>query len=234
MILGVVLIVLVGLFVGYQFISSDGQVDEVSQETSESEGDDEDESSEEVHDGSEEATHLDSTDDRCKDLTAPDAADAAKAKGKSVLLETDKGDIRFELYPEETPVHAANFIQLVECGFFDGTSFHRVEPGFVVQGGDPLSKTLEPGDPRLGTGDPGYKVPLEVGADKKKHLKGRVGMARSQDPNSAGSQFYFALNDLPSLDGQYTVPGGVTMGLEVVESIEIGDKIKKATIVDTE
>ena len=110
---------------------------------------------------------------------------------------------------------------LAKKGFYDGLVFHRVEPGFVVQGGDPK------GD---GTGGPGYKVKAEF--NKQKHVRGVVAMARSNDPDSAGSQFYITLAPANFLDGKYTVFGKVTSGMDVVDKIKVGDKMKSVKIVD--
>lgn len=161
----------------------------------------------------------------CDNLTTPDPSDAAGAENKIAIIETNKGVIKFEFYPNEAPMHVANFIQLSTCGFYDSCKFHRVVPGFVIQGGDPKSKTDEPD---VGTGGPGYNVPQEF--NPRKHVDGTVAMARSQHPDSAGSQFYIALGDLPSLDNQYTVFGQVTEGLDVVHSIGVGDVMTKVTI----
>jgi len=141
------------------------------------------------------------------------------------VITTPKGVIKFEFYPEDAPKHVAAFIELAQKGFYDGTKFHRVEPGFVVQGGDPLSKT---DDPLVGTGGPGYRLEAEFNA--RQHLEGTVAMARSMDPNSAGSQFYICLAPQPGLDGQYTVFGQVVEGLDVVHQIQVGDLMQSVTI----
>ena len=104
-----------------------------------------------------------------------------------------------------------------------------MEPKFVVQGGDPLSKTLPAGDPKLGTGGPGYRVKAEF--NKQKHVRGVLAMARSEDPDSAGSQFYITLAPAHFLDGKYTVFGQVTSGMEVVDEIKRGDRMKSVKIV---
>jgi cyclophilin family peptidyl-prolyl cis-trans isomerase len=136
------------------------------------------------------------------------------------VLETVKGIIKFELYEKEAPITTKNFIDLAQKGFYNGLTFHRVEPGFVIQGGDPR------GD---GTGGSGQMIPLEI-APSLSHKKGAVGMARSQDPNSASSQFYICLEDARFLDKNYAVFGQVVEGQEVVQKIRKGDKILKATI----
>ena len=141
-------------------------------------------------------------------------------KTRIATIETDKGTIKIELYEGKVPISVKNFIDLAESGFYNGLIFHRVEPHFVVQTGDPK------GD---GTGGSGKTIPLEI-VQGLTHEKGAVGMARRQDPNSATSQFYIALSDIHSLDGQYAVFGKVTEGMEVVEKIEVGDKMNKVTI----
>ena len=146
--------------------------------------------------------------------------------GKEVaVIETDKGTIKFEFYPQEAPNTVGAFVELAQKGFYDGTKFHRVVPNFVIQGGDPLSKT---DDPMVGTGDPGYKLKAEF--NSRQHLDGSVAMARSQDPDSAGSQFYICLGPQPFLDGNYTVFGQVTEGMDVVRAVTAGDVMKSVTI----
>ena len=159
---------------------------------------------------------------------AVDAQPAAKAKTAVITLDKG-GEIAIEFFPRDAPKTVENFLKLAGQGFYDGTTFHRVEPGFVVQGGDPLSKTLPAGDRRIGTGDPGYKIKAEF--NKQKHDRGVLAMARSQDPDSAGSQFYITLAPAPHLDGQYTVFGRVTSGMNVVDGIRVGDRIKSVKIV---
>ena len=164
-------------------------------------------------------------------LAVPVAAAAQAApKGRTAVLTLEKGgEITIEFFPADAPKTVENFVKLAGQGFYDGTTFHRVEPGFVVQGGDPLSKTLPAGDRRIGTGDPGYKLKAEF--NKQKHVRGVVAMARSQDPDSAGSQFYVTLGPAHFLDGQYTVFGRVTAGMNVVDAIRVGDRIKSIKIV---
>ncbi|HUF93789.1 MAG TPA: peptidylprolyl isomerase [Candidatus Limnocylindria bacterium] len=139
------------------------------------------------------------------------------------------GEIRIEFYPADAPKTVENFMKLARDGFYDGTTFHRVEPTFVIQGGDPLSKTLPQGDPKLGTGDPGYKIKAEF--NKQKHDRGAVAMARSQHPDSAGSQFYITLGNANFLDGKYTVFGRVTSGMDVVDRVRPGDRMKFVRVV---
>jgi len=139
---------------------------------------------------------------------------------RTAILETAKGTIKFELYETETPITTKNFIDLTNKGFYNGLIFHRVEPGFVIQGGDPKGN---------GTGGSGKNIPLEI-APTLTHKKGAVGMARSQEPNSASSQFYICLEDSKFLDKNYAVFGQVTEGQDVAQKIKKGDKIIKATI----
>jgi len=119
-----------------------------------------------------------------------------KVKQTAVITLEKGGEIRIEFYPEDAPKTVENFVTLAKKGFYDGLTFHRVEPGFVVQGGDPKGN---------GTGGPGYTIKAEF--NKQKHLRGAVAMARSQDPDSAGSQFYICFQPAPFLDGKYTVFG---------------------------
>ncbi len=135
-------------------------------------------------------------------------------------ISTEKGDIEFDFYPEAAPNHVKNFITLASEGFYDGLKFHRVVPNFVIQGGCPNGN---------GTGGPGYTVKAEF--NSRKHLDGTVSMARSQHPDSAGSQFYICLGAQSFLDGKYTVFGQVTKGIDVVNSIKIGDVMKKVSIL---
>jgi peptidylprolyl isomerase/peptidyl-prolyl cis-trans isomerase B (cyclophilin B) len=137
----------------------------------------------------------------------------------AVIVMQKGGEIRLELYPEEAPKTVESFITLSKKGYFDGLTFHRVVPGFVVQGGDPK------GD---GTGGPGYSLKAEF--NSRKHLRGTLAMARAQDPDSAGSQFYVCLGPQPSLDGKYTVFGQVTAGMEIVDQIRVGDRMKTVRI----
>jgi cyclophilin family peptidyl-prolyl cis-trans isomerase len=136
-----------------------------------------------------------------------------------VLLETVLGDIVIELLPDVAPQTVANFTKLVKQGFYDSLTFHRVAPGFVIQGGDPNSRDADPFND--GQGGPGYTVPAEI---KAKHGRGAVAMARKGDQvnperASSGSQFYIALKDLAQLDGAYTVFGQVVSGWTTIDSI---------------
>jgi len=133
----------------------------------------------------------------------------------TVNIETNHGKISFELLPELAPETVRNFQKLTKDGFYDGTLFHRVIPGFMIQGGDP--NTID-GDPNSwGTGGPGYSIKAEFSS--RSHLRGIVSMARSQDPNSAGSQFYIVTSDSAFLDREYTVFGQVKEGMDVADKI---------------
>jgi peptidyl-prolyl cis-trans isomerase B (cyclophilin B) len=135
-------------------------------------------------------------------------------------IELEKGGtIQIEFYPDSAPNTVANFEKLANGGFYNGLTFHRVEPGFVVQGGDPN------GD---GTGGPGYKIKAEF--NERKHLTGTVAMARATNPDSAGSQFYICLAPAPFLDNQYTVFGQVTEGMDLVQRIRRGDKMTSVKV----
>jgi peptidyl-prolyl cis-trans isomerase B (cyclophilin B) len=149
-----------------------------------------------------------------------------KVKGDEIaVVKTNKGTITFKFFAKDAPNTVASFIELADKKFYDGTKWHRVEPGFVIQGGDPLSRT---DDPAVGSGGPGWEQKAEFNSNK--HLEGTVAMARSQDPDSAGSQFYICLAPQPSLDGQYTVFGQVVEGLDVVHKIQPSDVIESVTI----
>ncbi len=144
-------------------------------------------------------------------------------KNYVATIKTDKGDIVVELYPKDAPQTVNNFVFLSRDGFYNNLTFHRVEPGFVIQGGDPLGN---------GTGGPGYTIPAEI---KAKHTKGAIAMARLSDQvnprrDSSGSQFYITLEATPFLDGGYTAFGQVTQGMDVVEKIARGDKIQSIAI----
>jgi len=160
-------------------------------------------------------------------LTGPAVAQE-KAKGAVITLQKG-GEIQIEFFPDDAPKTVENFVKLANQGFYDGQLFHRVDPGFVVQTGDPQSKTLKPGDPKLGTGGPGYTIKAEF--NKRPHERGVIAMARTQDPDSAGSQFYITLAPANFLDGKYTVFGKVVSGMNAVDSIKVGDRIASIKIV---
>lgn len=138
---------------------------------------------------------------------------------KEVTINTDYGDIVMEVYPKAMPVTVDNFVKLIEKGFYDGLTFHRVED-WVIQGGDPK------GD---GTGGADETIKLETN-DALQNNRGMVGMARSSDPDSASSQFYILKDDAPSLNGSYAIFGKVIKGMDIVDKIQIGDKMNKVTV----
>ncbi len=136
--------------------------------------------------------------------------------GKEVaVIETVHGTIKFEFFEDKAPGHAKNFKDLANKNFYDGTTFHRVIPGFMIQGGDPNSKS----DNRSshGSGGPGYSIDAEF--NDTKHVRGVLSMARSQEPNSAGSQFFICVKDSFFLDGEYTAFGRVVEGMDVADKI---------------
>lgn len=142
-------------------------------------------------------------------------------KSNKVEIVTSKGPVVVELFPDVAPKHVEAFKTLVQKGFYNGLKFHRVVPGFVAQTGDPTG---------TGTGGPGYTLKAEF--NDKPHKRGALGMARSASPDSAGSQFYFVLEDAPHLDGNYTVFGQVVSGMENIDKIKVGDTMEKLTIVE--
>lgn len=142
-------------------------------------------------------------------------------KSNKVEIVTSKGPVVVELFPDVAPKHVEAFKTLVQKGFYNGLKFHRVVPGFVAQTGDPTG---------TGTGGPGYTLKAEF--NDKPHKRGALGMARSASQDSAGSQFYFVLEDAPHLDGNYTVFGQVLSGMENIDKIKVGDTMEKLTIVE--
>ncbi len=161
-----------------------------------------------------------------KTYAAPEdqALDPA-ANSYFATFQTAKGTIVAQLWPDLAPQHVNSFVFLARDGFYDGTTFHRLEPGFIVQGGDPT---------HTGMGGPGYSVPAEFNADNPvPHRMGTLAMARTNEPDSAGSQFYFVLEDGPSatsLDRLYTVFGHVVQGMDVVQQLAVGDVMDTVTI----
>jgi peptidyl-prolyl cis-trans isomerase B (cyclophilin B) len=139
-----------------------------------------------------------------------------KLAATTVVIGTKFGDIKVKLFPDTAPQHVKNFVELAKAGTYDKTVFHRVIPGFMIQGGDPVSK--DPARrPAYGTGNPGHRIKAEFSS--RQHKRGTLSMARSQDPDSAGSQFFICVKDTPFLDGQYTVFGEVVSGMEAVDKI---------------
>ncbi len=149
------------------------------------------------------------------DLTVDDSG-LSKA---IVTMETTKGTIKFRFYTKDAPNTVARFVQLIQSNFYNGLTFHRYVEGFVIQGGDPNG---------TGMGGSGQKLKAEFNG--RKHVLGTVAMARSQDPDSADSQFYIVLAPAPHLDGQYTAFGQVSEGLDVVQALRVGDKMTKVTV----
>ncbi|MDW0146482.1 MAG: peptidylprolyl isomerase [Nitrososphaeraceae archaeon] len=137
-------------------------------------------------------------------------------ESKLAVLDTAQGPVTMEFFPDVAPIHVSNFEKLAESGFYNGTTFHRIVKGFVIQGGDPNTKNST-NMAAWGTGDPGYKIEAEF--SNIPHNRGIVSMARSSDPDSAGSQFFIVLNDSRFLDNQYTVFGRVVNGMDVVDKI---------------
>lgn len=138
-----------------------------------------------------------------------------KMSETTAVIETKFGNIELKFFPDVAPKHVNNFIELAKKGFYDGTIFHRVIPGFMIQGGDPNSKN--PDKTSHGTGGPGHTVKAEF--NDKPHKKGTLSMARSGHPDSAGSQFFICVGDARFLDKQYSVFGEVVSGLDVVDKI---------------
>lgn len=202
------------------------------------------------------------------------AGPAAAAEPSFIRLQTEAGDILLVFYPELAPHHVGNFKHLAGTGFFDGTRFHRIVPGFVIQGGDPNSKDEDPRNDGMGgptvrdvltaaewqavvkasevLAAKGYAA-LEGNANlkaefttKAKHVRGTLSMARGQDVDSAGSQFFICVADTPALDNKYTIFGHVVSGIEVADKIVSGEKnpgagrdapavpvqINKATVIE--
>lgn len=138
-----------------------------------------------------------------------------KMKNTTAIIRTSFGEIKLKFFPEVAPNHVNNFIQLGKSKFYNGTTFHRVIPGFMIQGGDPNSKS--PDRTTHGMGGPEYRLKAEFNA--MPHKRGTLSMARSNHPDSAGSQFFICVTETPFLDGKYTVFGEVTEGMDVVDKI---------------
>jgi len=160
-----------------------------------------------------------------KSVSEPKSLTIDPKKQYEAVISTSKGDIKVSLNAEKAPWSVNNFVYLAKSGYYDGLTFHRVEPGFVIQGGDPK------GD---GTGGPGYTVKAEIGLP---HKKGALAWARTGDAvnperRSSGSQFYITLESVPFLDGGYTVFGQTVEGMDVVQKIQKGDVIKKVTVTE--
>ena len=164
-----------------------------------------------------------------------------KPQGDEVaVFDTSKGTIKVRLDAQGAPIHVANFCELASAGFYDGLKFHRYVPGFVIQGGCPNTRDMAPEDVAAGkpgpdgmpgTGGPGYRIREEFSTNpNNSHVDGALAMARAQDPNSAGSQFYFCLGPQHMLDSGYTVFGTTIEGLDVISSLRAGDVINSVRI----
>ena len=141
---------------------------------------------------------------------------------KTATIETSKGTVVLDLFETEVPNTVANFEKLANSEFYDGTRFHRVIPNFMIQGGDPYSR--EPGNPRVGTGGPGYKIKCETHLNTHKHLAGTLSMAHA-GKDTGGSQFFICHSPQPHLDQVHTVFGQVRQGMDVVSQIRQNDVI---------
>ncbi|MCF7668818.1 MAG: peptidylprolyl isomerase [Verrucomicrobia bacterium] len=148
-------------------------------------------------------------------MTQPNQ-ETSESTNEVAIIETNYGDMIVSFWPESAPNTVANFKKLARDGFYDGTLFHRIIDGFMIQGGDPLTK--DPSKKQMwGTGDPGYTIDAEF--NEKSHQLGVISMARGADPNSAGSQFFICLGDASNLDGQYTAFGELVDGIDVLQEI---------------
>jgi peptidyl-prolyl cis-trans isomerase B (cyclophilin B) len=141
----------------------------------------------------------------------------SEAAPRRAVIETLHGNIEIELFDDKAPGHVKNFSDLAKKGFYDGTTFHRVIPGFMIQGGDPNTKDPKASRDRHGTGGPGYTIKAEF--NDVSHTRGIVSMARAQDPDSAGCQFFICVKDSTFLDRQYTAFGRVVSGIEAADKI---------------
>ncbi len=142
-------------------------------------------------------------------------AKKVEKKAVTAIIETKFGEMEIKFFPDVAPKHVDNFVTLAKQGFYDGTIFHRVIPGFMIQGGDPNTKGANTAS--YGSGGPGHSVKAEF--NNIQHKRGIVSMARSQSPDSAGSQFFIVVKDSFFLDGQYTVFGEVVKGMDVADQI---------------
>ena len=145
---------------------------------------------------------------------------------KQAIVETARGTIEVELFADEVPDTVANFVKLASSGFYDGTKFHRVIPNFMIQGGDPNSKT---GKGRVGTGGPGYTIKCETHKNIHKHVAGTLSMAHA-GKDTGGSQFFICHSPQRHLDGVHTVFGQVTKGMDIVNAIAQNDEVKSIRV----
>jgi peptidyl-prolyl cis-trans isomerase B (cyclophilin B) len=150
---------------------------------------------------------------------------------KTATFETNKGTIVAELYEKDAPLAVANFEKLANEKFYDGVKFHRVIPDFVVQGGDPLSRDLPVGHPRIGTGGPGYKIKCETAGNPRKHEVGALSMAHA-GKDTGGSQFFMVLSEdnTRHLNGVHTVFGKITKGIDVMKKIQKDDVMNSVRV----
>jgi peptidyl-prolyl cis-trans isomerase B (cyclophilin B) len=150
---------------------------------------------------------------------------------KKATIETNRGTLTAELYDKEAPKTVENFEKLANSGFYDGVKFHRVIPGFVVQGGDPLSRDLAAGDPRVGTGGPGYKIKCETAGNPHRHEPGALSMAHA-GKDTGGSQFFIVLNEESTkhLNGVHTVFGKITGGANLISQLQKNDVMTKVRV----
>jgi peptidyl-prolyl cis-trans isomerase B (cyclophilin B) len=161
---------------------------------------------------------------------AADSRQTSPGAGPVIVLDTAKGPIEFETYPEEAPKTVAAILALVNKGFYNGQRFHRAEPGFLIQIGDPASRDMSRRE-WWGRGGSGKPIGIAEITKKRRHVRGAVAMAYAgTDPRTADSQFYILLKPHPDLDAKYTVFGRVISGLEIADKIQVGDVLRKATV----
>ena len=161
------------------------------------------------------------TSPKAEKIETKETKEKIMSESNIVKVELESGVVTIELYPDVAPETVKSFKTLINKGFYDGLTFHRVIPGFMAQGGDPEG---------TGMGGPGFNLKAEF--NDKKHVRGTLAMARSSDPDSAGSQFYICFGPQPHLDGQYTIFGQVTDGMELIDDLKNGSLIKKMTTVE--
>jgi len=150
---------------------------------------------------------------------------------QTVVFETNKGTFKAELYDTDAPETVKNFTKLIGDGFYDGVVFHRVIPDFVVQGGDPNTKTMPLNDPRIGSGGPGYKIKCETRGNPRTHEVGALSMAHA-GKDTGGSQFFIVLSEANTrhLNGVHTVFGKVIEGMDVVNTLDRGDRMERVAL----
>ena len=166
-----------------------------------------------------------------KQWSSPPKLEIDTTKNYSLSIETSRGTIELELYPQHAPQTVNNFVFLARQGFYDGVKFHRVIADFVVQGGDPLSRDLPPGDRRIGTGGPGYKIKCETAGNPHKHAVGALSMAHA-GKDTGGSQFFMVLSEdnTRHLNGVHTVFGQIKNGLDVMKQIRQNDVMNSVRV----